>query len=447
MSAMMGKGILPQFFEQSLPNGLRIVVIPMDNGSGVIESDIFYKVGSRDEVMGKSGIAHMLEHLSFKSTQNLKAGEFDKIVKGFGGVDNASTGFDYTRYFIKSSAEHVDTSLKLFAELMRNLSLKDEEFQQERQVVAEERRWRTDNSPVGYLYFRFFNTAFLHHSYHWTPIGFMDDILHWEIGDIKEFYDTYYQPSNAIIVVAGDIAPEKVFASAKKHFAHIKPARALPKRTIKEPNQDGYREVIVKKPTQIEWLAMGYKIPNFAHEDRVALSALGDILSGGKSALLDSALIDKKNLASEISVSSMGLKDDGVFMIIAAGNEGVSAKVLQKEILSIIEQIKQGKITQEELEKVKRNMRANFVYSLEKSSSVAGLFGAFLARDDLRPLLEFEAEFAKLTLDHLIQVANKYFIQDSLSVAILQNQPQESQASLESQKTSTASDPTKKPRK
>lgn len=425
ISTMMGKSLLPQFFEQRLDNGLQVVVIPMDNGSGVIESDIFYKVGSRDEVMGKSGIAHMLEHLSFKSTQNLKAGEFDKIVKGFGGVDNASTGFDYTRYFIKSSAEHIDTSLKLFAELMRSLTLDDKEFQQERQVVAEERRWRTDNSPVGYLYFRFFNTAFLHHSYHWTPIGFMDDILHWEIGDIRAFYDTFYQPSNAIVVVAGDIAPERVFASARKHFGHIKPAatasKTPPKRVIKEPEQDGYREIIVKKPTQIEWLAMGYKIPNFAHEDRIALSALGDILSGGKSALLDSALIDKKNLASEISVSSMGLKDDGVFMIIAAGNEKVSAKTLQKEILAIIEQIKQGKITQEELQKIKRNMKASFVYSLEKSSSVAGLFGAFLARGDLRPLLEFEAEFEKLTLENLIEVANKYFTHDSLSVAILQN--------------------------
>ena len=137
MSIGLGKSVLPKYEQKTLDNGLQIVVIPMDNGSGVIESDIFYKVGSRNEILGKSGIAHMLEHLSFKSTKKLQAGEFDKIVKGFGGVDNASTGFDYTRYFIKSSAEHIDTSLGLFAELMRNLSLKDEEFQPERQVVAD----------------------------------------------------------------------------------------------------------------------------------------------------------------------------------------------------------------------------------------------------------------------------------------------------------------------
>lgn len=419
MSIGLGKSVLPKYEQKTLDNGLQIVVIPMDNGSGVIESDIFYKVGSRNEILGKSGIAHMLEHLSFKSTKKLQAGEFDKIVKGFGGVDNASTGFDYTRYFIKSSAEHIDTSLGLFAELMRNLSLKDEEFQPERQVVAEERRWRTDNSPLGYLYFRFFNTAFLHHSYHWTPIGFMGDILGWEIGDIREFYNAYYQPNNAVVVVAGDIEPQKVFASASKHFGAIPAAKSIPKVRIEEPEQDGYREVIVKKPTQIEWLIMGYKIPDFSHTDQIALSALAEVLSGGKSALLDSELVDKRNLASEVSASAMGLKDSGVFMIMAVGNEKVRAKTLQKEILGILERVKQGQITQEELDTAKRNMQASFVYSLEKSSSVAGLFGAFLVRDDVAPLLRYEEEFSKLTLADLTRVAQKYFVEDTLSVAIL----------------------------
>lgn len=419
MSVSLGKSVLPKYEQKTLDNGLQIVVIPMDNGSGVIESDIFYKVGSRNETLGKSGIAHMLEHLSFKSTKNLQAGEFDKVVKGFGGVDNASTGFDYTRYFIKSSAEHIDTSLGLFAELMRNLSLKDEEFQPERQVVAEERRWRTDNSPLGYLYFRFFNTAFLHHSYHWTPIGFMGDILGWKIEDIRDFYDSYYQPNNAVVVVAGDIDPQRVFASASKHFGSITATKTPPKVRIQEPEQDGYREVIVKKPTKIEWLIMGYKIPDFSHTDQIALSALAEVLSGGKSALLDSELVDKRNLASEVSASAMGLKDSGVFMIMAAGNEKVQAKTLQKEILAILERVKQGQITQEELDTAKRNMQASFVYSLEKSSSVAGLFGAFLVREDLAPLLRYEEEFSKLTLADLTRVAQKYFLDDTLSVAIL----------------------------
>ena len=204
IGVLMGE-TLPKHYTKTLKNGLQVVVIPMPNGSDVITTDIFYKVGSRNEVMGKSGIAHMLEHLNFKSTKNLKAGEFDEIVKGFGGVNNASTGFDYTQYFIKSSSANLPKSLELFAELMSNLNLKDDEFQPERDVVLEERKWRTDNSPMGYLYFRLFNNLYLYHSYHWTPIGFTNDIKNWTLKDIQDFHATYYQPNNAILIVAGDI--------------------------------------------------------------------------------------------------------------------------------------------------------------------------------------------------------------------------------------------------
>ena len=205
---------LPKYETKTLDNGLEIVVIDMQNQSDVISTDIFYKVGSRNEVMGKTGIAHMLEHMNFKSTKNLQAGEFDVEVKSIGGVSNASTGFDFTHYFIKSSAKNLDKSLSLFAELMQNLNLKDEEFQPERDVVTEERRWRTDNNPLGYLYFRLFNNAYIYHPYHWTPIGFMNDIRTWKLEDIKAFHETYYQPKNAILVVTGDVKPSEVFKGA-----------------------------------------------------------------------------------------------------------------------------------------------------------------------------------------------------------------------------------------
>ena len=213
---------LPKHFTKTLDNGLQIVVIPMENGSNVITTDIFYRVGSRNEAMGKSGIAHMLEHLNFKSTKNLKSGEFDTIVKGFGGVNNASTGFDYTQYFIKSSSDNLGKSVELFAELMQHLNLKDEEFQPERDVVLEERKWRTDNSPMGYLYFRLFNNVYLYHPYHWTPIGFTNDIKNWSIEDIRSFHKRFYQPQNAILIVAGDVNPETVFKEAEKNFKDIK---------------------------------------------------------------------------------------------------------------------------------------------------------------------------------------------------------------------------------
>lgn len=410
---------LPAYHEQTLQNGLKVVAIPLHNGTGVITTDIFYKVGSRNETMGKSGIAHMLEHLNFKSTKNLKAGEFDEIVKRFGGMTNASTGFDYTHYYIKSSELNLEKSLELFGELMEHLSLQDEEFQPERNVVAEERLWRTDNNPMGYLYFRLFNSAYVYHPYHWTPIGFMEDIKNWSIEDIRAFHKTYYQPQNAIIIVAGDIEPERVFQAAKERFERIENCCEIPKVHTLEPKQDGARRVIVKKESEVEMLALAYKIPPFTHEDQVALSAISEILSSGKSSRLQRNLIDKKRLANQVYAYSMDLVDEGVFLFMGIANEGVSGEELEKELLKQIEKIKEGKIKESEIEKIKINVKADFIFQLESSSSVASLFGSYLARGDLSPLLEFEEKFSTLTKEKIIEVANRYFQPDNSTTLIL----------------------------
>lgn len=424
-SAFSTQSVLPKHYTKTLENGLEIVVVPLHNQSGVIETNIFYKVGSRNESMGKSGIAHMLEHLSFKSTKNLRAGEFDEIVKGFGGVNNASTSFDYTRYFIKSSAGNLDKSLELFAELMSNLALEDSEFQPERNVVAEERLWRTDNSPMGYLYFRFFNTAYVYHPYHWTPIGFMEDIKTWKIEDIRAFYEAYYQPQNAIVLVSGDIEPNVVFESATKHFGALKNRTdSIPQVVAKEPKQDGERRVIVKKDSQVEYLTMGYKIPNYLSKDQVALSAIGEILSSGKSSIFQTELIDRQQIATSAYAYNMDLKDEGVFLIVAAARQGVSAESVEKEIYTILDRLKKGEISQEELEKVKINTRASFIYSLESAGDVAGLFGSYLVRGDISPLLRYEREINTLSIEKIKEVANTYFTQDSLSVVILKDTKQ-----------------------
>lgn len=410
---------LPKYHEQTLKNGLQVVAIPLHNETGVISTNIFYKVGSRNETMGKSGIAHMLEHLNFKSTKNLKAGEFDEIVKRFGGVTNASTGFDYTHYYIKSSAGNLDKSLELFSELMQNLALQDEEFQPERNVVAEERLWRTDNNPMGYLYFRLFNSAYLYHPYHWTPIGFMDDIKSWSIEDIRAFHRAYYQPQNALIIVSGDIDPARVFESAKRHFEAIENHSAIPPLHTFEPAQDGARRVVVKKESEVEMLAIAYKIPSYTHEDQVALSAISEILSSGKSSRLQRHLIDKKRLANQIYAYNMDLIDEGLFLFLAVANEGVKAEELEAEILKQIDKLQEGKIKEEELEKIKLNTKADFIYQLESSAQVAGLFGSYLARGDLRPLLEFEEKFSTLTREEITKVAKRYFTEDRSTTLIL----------------------------
>lgn len=413
---------LPKYFEKTLDNGLKIVVIPMDNGTNVVSTNIFYNVGSRNEIMGKSGIAHMLEHLNFKSSKNLEAGEFDEIVKGFGGVNNASTSFDYTKYYIKSSSKNMEKSLELFAELMENLTLKDEEFQPERDVVAEERRWRTDNNPMGYLQYRLFNNTYLYHPYHWTPIGFMSDIKNWSIEDIKDFHSTYYQPKNAVVVVAGDITKEEVFSSTKKYFGKIENKKDIVTNihTI-EPKQDGEKEVTIYKDSQVQMLAIAYHIPNYEHEDQVALSALSELLSSGKSSVLQKVLVDEKRLVNSVYAYNLELTDPGVFMFMAVCNEGVKAKDVKKEIDKIIKDIKDGKIDKNEIDKIKINTKADFIFSLESSSSVASLYGSYFVRGNTKPLFEYEKNVNNLKKKDIIEVAKKYLDKRNSTTVILKN--------------------------
>jgi len=448
---------LPPYKSKTLKNGLQIVVIEMRNSSKVITTDVFYKVGSRNEVMGKSGIAHMLEHLNFKSSKNLKSGEFDEIVKSYGGMNNASTGFDYTHYFIKSSTRNLDQSLSLFAELMQNLNLLDEEFQPERNVVAEERRWRTDNNPMGYLYFNLFNNAYVYHPYHWTPIGFMNDIQNWSIDDIKSFHSKYYRPNNAIIVVAGDVSADEVFSSAEKNFgkienlvdekenvqviqkqANVESKDFIPLEKVeenieikanddknkhfKEPKQNGAKRVIVHKDTEVEMLAIAYHIPDFLHEDQSALTAISELLSSGKSSRLYKVLIHEKQMANQVYAYNMENIDPALFLFIAVANPGVAAEAIEREILTILHEIKTKKVSKEELDKIKINTTSDFVYSLESSSSVADLYGSFLARGSLEPLLTYEDNILKLKPKEIKKIAQKYFKSENSTTIILRKE-------------------------
>ena len=411
---------LPKYFTKTLKNNMQVVVIPMDNESGVITSDIYYKVGSRNEIMGKSGIAHMLEHMSFKATKKYKAGEFDKIVKSHGGVNNASTGFDKTHYYIKTASKNLGMTLELFSELMHNLSLKDEEFQKERNVVAEERRWRTDNNPMGYLYFRIFNMQYVYHPYHWLPIGFMQDIQSWSIDDIRDFYHRYYQPENAILIVSGDIKPEIVFNEAEKYFGPIENKHKIPRVTAVEPKNDGAKRAILhKENNKVDTLAITYAIPNFEDNDQVALSAISELLSSGKSSRLEKNLVNDKHMVNMVTAYNMQMKDPGVFLIMALCNPGVDAEDVEREILSELERLKKGDVTQEELDKLKINAKAEFIYSLESSSNVSTLFGEYLAKGNIKPLLEYEEKLDKLTVKEISRVAEKYFDNNHSTTVIL----------------------------
>jgi predicted Zn-dependent peptidase len=314
-------------------------------------------------------------------------------------------------------------SLELFADLMENLTLKDKEFQPERDVVAEERRWRTDNSPMGYLYFKLFNNTFTYHPYHWTPIGFMNDIQNWKIEDIREFHSKYYTPSNAIVIVAGDIDPNEVFRTAQIKFGNIKNTKQSKKaidtlHTV-EPKQDGEKKVIIYKDSEVQMIAINFHIPNYLHKDQVALSALSELLSSGKSSRLNELLIDKKRLVNTVYAYNMELKDPGVYMFLAVCNPGVDAADVEKEIWNEIKRIQNGDIKQEELNKIKINTKADFIFSLESSSSVASLYGGYLSRGDISPLMSYEEKIEKLKVSDIVNVAKKYLIVSNSTTVIL----------------------------
>lgn len=411
VGVFMDASVLPKYYVKKLHNGLEVVAIPLHNGSNVISTNIFYKVGSKDEQMGNSGMAHMLEHLSFKSTKELKAGEFDVIVKNFGGVNNASTGFDYTHYFVNSSSANLGKVLKMFSYMMSDLLLKNSEFQTERDVVMQERLLRTDNSPFGFLYFNLFNNSFVYHPYHWTPIGFISDIKHWKIRDIKTFYKRYYQPQNAIIVVSGDFKKEELFKEANRYFGHKKNhTKEIHRYKYQvEPKFEGEKRILLKKESNVDLLAIAYHIPNFKDKDQVVLSVISDLLSSGKDSILYKDLVQKKRLVNQFSADNMEQKDPSLFIFLAVCNSGVDAKDVEKEINKAIEKLKTKEVSSKELDKIKLNTKTDFVYSLEKSSSVASLFGDYLAKGDIHPLLNYEKDLAKVTPKDVKRVANKYF--------------------------------------
>jgi peptidase, M16 family len=414
--------MIPNYTKKTLQNGFEIYHIPMSRGSGVISVDLFYKVGSRNETLGLSGIAHMLEHLNFKSTKTRKAGEFDRIVKAFGGINNASTGFDSTHYFIKCSSQNLSTALDLYADIMQNLTLDESEFATERNVVLEERLWRTDNSPSGLLFFRLYNHAFLRHSYHWTPIGFKGDITGWTIENIREFHAKFYQPQNAFLIISGDVDEKSVFDLGEKYFGEIKNSSKIPNTNLTEPAQDGEKFAIIHKQTPIEYLMCGYKIPPFSHEDRIFLEALALILSGGNSGILNQILIDEKRLVNSIDLFPIFSIDENLAIISAVCNPQVDAQNVAKEIKNIIANLQ---ISDSDIEKVKNQLKSEFVFSFDSAHKTAAIFGEYIIKSNLDDLTKFHEQIQQISKENLLKTLRKYFVSKNLTTLILKRENDE----------------------
>ncbi len=304
---------------RTLANGLEIFV-KVDRRAPVAVSMLWYRAGSIDETSGTTGVAHVLEHMMFQGTHRIPAGKFANMIAEVGGRSNAFTSEDYTGYHQQLHKSNLELSFELEADRMVNLNLSDATFAKEIRVVMEERRQRVDDNPRALVYERLHSTMFMTHPYRTPVVGWMNDLENMRLSDARAWYDTWYAPNNAVLVVSGDVQPEQVFALAEKHFGPIA-ARSLPVRKPQvEPEQNGMKRVIVKAPARMPTVAMAYHAPALRDVENdwepYALSILAGVLDGHPAARLEREMVSTTRVAHSVSSNYEGIKrGPGVFYV------------------------------------------------------------------------------------------------------------------------------------
>lgn len=420
---------LANVHEFKLSNGMRIIV-KEDHRSPVVVSQVWYRAGSMDEVNGKTGVAHVLEHMMFKGTKTIKPGQFSRIIAAAGGRENAFTGTDYTGYYQQLEKSQLPLSIKMEADRMVNLKLTDEEFAKEVKVVMEERRWRTDDKPQGLINEQFNRAMFTAHPYGRPIVGWMNDLENMTAEDAREWYRTWYTPNNATLVVAGDVKAKDVLKLAQKHFGPIK-ARPLPARKPQtEPPQLGLKRVVVKAPAKLPYIRMGYHVPALQDADKdwepYALQILSGVLDGNASARLNQQLVRERQLAVEASAGYNMIRRgrEAVFELDGTPSEGKSVNELEAALLEQVEQIKTSGITPEELQRVKAQVIASDVYQRDSVFAQAMTIGTLeTAGFSWRILPGYPAKLSAVTAEQVQAVAKKYLTPDNLTIATLDPQP------------------------
>ncbi len=370
--------------EFTLENGMKVVVIP-DRRSPVVTHMVWYKVGAADEASGKSGIAHLLEHLLFKGTKKIAPGEFSKIISRNGGQDNAFTNQDYTAYFQRISKDRLEMVMEMEADRMQNLVLTEKDIVTERDVVKEERRTRTDNKPTALLSEQMSASLYIAHPYGIPVIGWMSEVAKLNRQDAMDFYRKFYTPSNAILVVAGDVTSEQVIALAKKYYGVLKNTTTSgPRLRTMEPKPIAARRIIMRdKRASSPYIMREYLAPSYTiakGNEALALDLLTEILgSGTTSRMYKKLVIEEKVAVSSGSWFSGGQMDYGTFGVYGVPAPGKTPEQLEKSIDEVIAEVLANGVTQEELDRARKVLQAETVYLLDSQSSLARVFGRALA--------------------------------------------------------------------
>jgi zinc protease len=411
--------------ETVLDNGLKVLVKP-DHRAPVVVSQIWYKVGSSYEPGGLTGISHVLEHMMFKGTENLAPNEFSRIIANNGGRENAFTGRDYTSYFQQLEKSRLPIALELEAERMQNLKLDPDEFRKEVQVVLEERRLRTDDRPQSLTYEKFLTTAFERSRYGNPVIGWPEDLRGLTVEDLEDWYRRFYSPSNAVLVVVGDVRPDEVFELAEQHFGPIPAHDVDPYPDPPEPSQREQRSVTVEAPATVPYLVLGFHVPNLGADDAepwepYALEVLAYLLDGGKSARLSRELIRGSQVAASVGAGYDPVaRLDTLFVISGNPAGGRSTDELREAVLAVIDDVKTGPITVEELERVKAQLVAGKVFETDSIFYQAMRLGMFETNGHGWELGQsFNDRLRGITAEQVKAVAEKYLVRSNMTEAVL----------------------------
>jgi len=410
----------PRVQETVLQNGLKVLVVE-EPKAPVITVQIWYKVGSRNEIMGRAGLSHMLEHMMFKGTKKYAKGEFSKIIKKNGGNDNAFTSQDYTAYFENLAADKLELALEMESDRLQGLLLDDNEFQLEREVVKEERRLRTEDNPQAYLVEQMFAQAFMEHPYHWPIIGWFNDLNAMTREDLKQHYERYYVPNNATLVIVGDVKNEAVVSLAKQYFERLPKGAPPTSPEIIDPVQRGERRVIVKRAAQLPFLYFGYKVPNFMSTDVHALAVLENVLSSGKSSRLYDALVYRKKIALAVGASYSELSaNPELYTFYAIVKPGAKIEEVEQSLLAEIERIKKEGPTDKEIQKAKNQVEAKHMFEQDSIFRQAMLLGtAETVGAGWQYIADYVKRLREVTKEDVKRVARRYFQEDTRTVGIL----------------------------
>lgn len=411
--------------EYQLKNGLHLVVRE-DHRAPVVMVQVWYKVGSSYEPNGITGISHLLEHMMFDGTQQYPDGSFSQIVLKEGGELNASTTTDYTNYYVEISKKHLPLILQLEADRMQNLTLTPKQFNKEIKVVREERRLRVDDNPQALTFERHNAAAFISNPYHHPIIGWMKDLNHITLDDIKQWYRTWYTPNNAIIVIVGDVDPKQTLAQVKNIFEAI-PARSVT--TPKAGNEQrplGTKKVVVKLPAKLPMLIMAFNVPVKKTApnslDPYALDVLSNILTSGDSARLKKDLIRHQQVATDIQTDyAIFSLFSNLFSFIGIPSQNHSNQELQDAVFKTIDSLKTEPITQEELQKNINQLIAKKTYAKDDISYQAFEIGALESVNlSWKEADDYFTKVRQVTPEQLQAVAKKYLTKENLTITTLE---------------------------